>query len=351
MKTNLEPAMYMKFEGNGNDKKIVGLAVTHVDDILHMGEDSFDNGVMQYVKKAFSFGSEEVAEFRYVGMNFRQVEGGVIVDQSHYVKDLELPDMEVCAGLDWDTEMSREGQREFRSVVGKLLSISVQSRPDVCFEAKCLSTLYNKATKHDLKIAMKKLQKLQGIKTEMFFPDLGRVEDWCIVAHGDAGIKSMPDKLSSCGGTVVMVVNTKTNRACIINWRSKKIQRKVPSSIAGEALAMLGAIGSCIYYKAVLKSIYGSVMEKIPIVVYTDAKNLTRAVHTTSMVEDEWLIVDIAAIKDALEDGTVSSIRRVAGTDMLADCLTKQGASADKLMEVLHTGFYEMPEGLLDGKN
>ena len=44
VKTNLEPAMYMKFEGNGNDKKIVGLAVTHVDDILHMGEDSFDNG-------------------------------------------------------------------------------------------------------------------------------------------------------------------------------------------------------------------------------------------------------------------------------------------------------------------
>ena len=139
-----------------------------------MGEECFDNGVMQYVKKAFSFGSEEVTEFRYVGMNFRQVKGGVIVDQSHYVKDLELPDMEVCAGLDWDTEMTREGQREYRSVVGKLLSISVQSRPDVCFEAKCLSTLYNKATKHDLKIAMKKLQKLQGIKTEMFFPVLGQ---------------------------------------------------------------------------------------------------------------------------------------------------------------------------------
>ena len=39
---------------------------------------------------------------------------------------------------------------------------------------------------------------------------------------------------------------------------------------------------------------------------------------------------------------TVTSLRRVAGKDMLADCLTKAGGSAEQLMHVLQTGQYEL---------
>ena len=59
-----------------------------------------------------------------------------------------------------------------------------------------------------------------------------------------------------------------------------------------------------------------------------------------------WLIPDIAIIKEAVEVGTISCVRRVSSEDMLANCLTKAGASADGLMEVLQTGRYVIPEGL-----
>ena len=53
----------------------------------------------------------------------------------------------------------------------------------------------------------------------MKFPDLGCIEDWSIEGHGDAGFKSLPDKLSSCGGRVVLVRSVKTGAACVVSWR------------------------------------------------------------------------------------------------------------------------------------
>ena len=221
-----------------------------------------------------------------------------------------------------------------------------QSRPDVCFQAKCLSSKFGKATRSDLKAALKKMQKLQGEPTKMCFPDLGSVEEWTIVGYGDAGIRSMPDKLSSVGGQVIMITNVSKGQACVLNWRSKKLVRKVVSSLAGEALALVATVGEIVYNKAILKQIFGEVVDQVPVVVYTDSKNLHEAVFSTSLVDDAWLIPDIAILKEAIENGTIGSFRRVSADDMLANCLTKAGASAEQLMTVLQTGQYELPLGV-----
>jgi len=55
---------------------------------------------------------------------------------------------------------------------------------------------------------------------------------------------------------------------------------------------------------------------------------------------------DIAIIQEALEQKTISSIQRVSSNDMLADCLTKAGASGERLLNVLQTGQYDFPVGL-----
>ena len=232
--------------------------------------------------------------------------------------------------------------------MGKLLNVNNKSRPDVCFEAKCLSMLFGKATKKDLRVALKKMQKLQGIKTTMFFPYLGPEEEWTLMGYGDAGVKSLPDKLSSCGGQVIMLVNKRKKKVCIINWKSKKIVRRVVSFLAAEALTLVAVMGTCEYFKALLKDIFGEKMATMPIVLYTDMRNLSRAVHSTNQVEDDWLMVDVVAVKDTLDNHTVESIRRVLAKMMLADCLTKSGASPEMLMKVLQTGEYEMPDGIPD---
>ena len=113
---------------------------------------------------------------------------------------------------------------------------------------------------------MKKMLKVKAETTMMVFSDLGSVEDWVMVGHGDAGIKSMPDKVTLVGGHVVMI------------WKSKQIRRKVISSLAGEAMAMINTIGEIVYTVAVLEQIYGSRIRAMPKVVVTDAHNLEEAI-------------------------------------------------------------------------
>ena len=71
--------------------------------------------------------------------------------------------------------------------------------------------------------------------------------------------------------------------------------------MAGECLAMIGVIGELVYIKTVFSQIYGQRVQEIPTIVVTDCRNLEEAVYSSSLVEDRWLITDIAAIKEALE--------------------------------------------------
>ena len=193
-------------------------------------------------------------------------------------------------------------------------------------------------------MTVKKFKKLKAKKTKMKFPELGDMKEWVLVGHGDAGIKSMPDKLTSVGGQVTMMVNKRTKKSCVLGWRSRQLKRKVVSSLAGEALATTGIIGEIVYTKSVLSQIFGKRVSEIPVIIVTDSRNLEEAVYSTKLVDDPWLIPDIAIIKEALQDGTITAVKRVPGEEMLANCLTKQGASAEKLLAVMEKGEYELPD-------
>ena len=43
-------------------------------------------------------------------------------------------------------------------------------------------------------------------------------------------------------------------------------------------------------------------------------------------------------VKESVETKEVTNLRRVSGKEMLADCLTKKGASSNRLMDVLEKG-------------
>ena len=112
--------MFLLFDEKSNKevREPLGMAVTHVDDVLHTGEDVFDKKVMNKLRQAFKFGTEEESEFRYVGMNFKQEDETIIVDHDHYIMALEEPDMELVKTKKNDEILDEEGQTEFRSVVG-----------------------------------------------------------------------------------------------------------------------------------------------------------------------------------------------------------------------------------------
>ena len=78
--------------------------------------------------------------------------------------------------------------------------------------------------------------------------------------------------------------------------------------------------------------------DAIPIIVYVDHQGAVESIHSTKLVDDKRLRIDIAAIKECLNREDIQEVRCCSGSDQLADCLTKRGASGEKLRAVLQTG-------------
>ena len=112
--SKVDSAMYIFFDEKNPDMKErepSGIAVTHVDDVIHAGEDSFDEKVMEPLREVFKFGDEEEQEFRYLGFDFVQYEQGIRVNNDHYVEDMAMPNMDLVKNCKNEDIMDAEGKR------------------------------------------------------------------------------------------------------------------------------------------------------------------------------------------------------------------------------------------------
>ena len=176
------------------------MLVYHVDDLLRAGDQSFKDTVISPLKAIFAFKSDNDFDFRSAGLHIEQVAKGINVDQNHYLRSLELPDFHELSSAQLDNELCADMQSLFRSVVGKITNISFTSRPDLCFYAKSMISKYGKATVKDVKSVIKKLILVKNSgDSKMLFPDLGDISAWAVVGHADAGVKTMPDKVTCRG--------------------------------------------------------------------------------------------------------------------------------------------------------
>ena len=253
-----------------------------------------------------------------------QDEKSITVNLDHYVENIEFPRLDAIDELQGDQLVDEDSQCDFRSMVGKLGWLAKNARPDLGFDSLMLSTKVGKATANDFKQVVKIVKKLKAEPTDMKFQDLGSIVDWRIDGHGDAGYRSLPDKVSSCGSQVILITNKKTQMQCVVSWRCKKIKRVVSSSTAAEALAANDTLDEMFYIKEVLKEVIGIDAESIPLELYTDSKNLYKSVMSTSLNENPRLRTDVAKLQESLKVGELERLSLVSGVEILAECFKKR---------------------------
>ena len=82
---------------------------------------------------------------------------------------------------------------------------------------------------------------------------------------------------------------------------------------------------------------HGKQCSDLPIEIITDNHSLCDAISSRKPVSEKRLRIDISAVKKALEKCEINKIVWVNAEKQLADCLTKNGASPFKLLEVLNS--------------
>ena len=329
-----------------SDDEVEAITASHVDDTITVSSGDKSDEIMDFMSEHFKYGESNNPPCRYLGSNISRSDNDIILDQDHYVQNLETPDLSAISHLKRDEILPVDFQTKFRSIASKLNMLALSSRPDIMFDAKILTSRYGSATKRDMIKAVKMIRKVKDETTILTLPDIGDINDWILVGVTDASNKTAC-QIFAVGGFVVMLVNKITNRAAVLTWSSKKIDRVCRSSLAAETLSLQNLAGSMFYARQILKQMFGNKADNIPGLALTDNQDLYSCVHNLKACEDKRLLADIINIKQAIaDDKTITELRYIPKEQMISDCLTKSGKLGEDLLKIVRTGVYNIPGGV-----
>lgn len=332
--SSLDPALfYMK-----KDNHLIGMVCCHVDDFLHAGEKCFDKHVMFELRKRFLAGKIEANHFKYVGFNILQDKSGIIIDQSDYIKNMENGVISPQRATEKHEALDKNEQTLLRQLVGRINWVVQGSRPDVAFEMIDLSTKLKGGTINDLLRAFKVIRHLKDTLSLVKFSPLTKEKNrWKIVVFSDASHANINDGTGSVGAHIIWLTDESEN-SCPIAWHANKVKRVVRSTIAAETLALQEGLEDAVYLRRVLEELLGCKNNSIPIVGFVDNKSVVEALYSTKLVDDKRLRLDMAAIRQSLDNGEVHTIKWCPGEFQLANSMTKRGASGYTLLSTLQKG-------------
>ena len=290
---------------------------------------------MQQLRTQFQVGNTEKGQFSYIGLQIEQSHSGITIKQDSFSQKVQSMQSVDDVLSEQGSQLSTADRKKFRSIVGQLNWAARQTRPDLIFDVLELSMKFNNSTGADMNRARKVTKRLASLEVPVLFPSLGIMKSWYLLVMCDAGFANLSDRVSSGGGLVIFLVGS-NGKCCPIVWKSNKIKRIVRSTLAAETLILNEAVEYAIYVRAVAKEILRHEAD-LPIELWTDNRNAFRAASSVTQVEDKQLRIDMASIKETIEEESIV-LKWCPGEEMLADCLSKCGACSRKLLNVFVKG-------------
>ena len=308
IQSKVELCLYFFFD----EINLAGLVFLHVDDFLHMGNDHFEMIVVEGIKSKYKIGKCEDGSFVYTGLNIQDVSEGIRIDQNQYIQNIDSMDIPNDPETRKGDSVPQESKTKLRRTVGQANWAARRTRPDVCFDLMELSMRFNNACVSDLKRAKKVVDRLNMDEITVLFPRLtGKVS---IQTHSDASFANLVDTVSSGRGHVIFLVD-EYQQAAPLSWTANKVKRVVSSTLAAETLSLHECLNTAEYIRFMLAEAMKVDSITIPIHAHVDNDDLYKALHSTSMVSDKKLRIDIASIKQTMSEGDIQGCICLFGSE------------------------------------
>ena len=227
--------------------------------------------------------------------------------------------------------LDEKEKKEYRALVGQLNWVSTHTRPDIAFETCMLSSAFHEAKVADLTRLNKLVERVKRDKVNIYFPRINNIREVTLECYTDASLQNL--KKSNSQGGLIIFLKDRSGSKCPLYWRSKKLERKVKSTIAAENLALNEGAERSIYLAHILRQLVDDI--RIKIKCYTDNKSLVEALASSKKIDNPMLSIDTLILKEYLERGIIESVEWIRGDQQLADPLTKIGVCTDKLKNEL----------------
>ena len=104
-------------------------------------------------------------------------------------------------------------------------------------------------------------------------------------------------------------------------------------------LSLVEGLEHGIFLQKVMQEVIG---RTIPVSAIVDNKSSVDAIHSTKLVEDKRLRIDIAIVKEMMANEEVQGVTWVPGEKMISDVLTKQGVNPYPILKLVQKGLYDI---------
>ena len=311
-----------------------GVMAVHVDDLLSAGDEVFEEA-MEQLRKQLKFGDTQFGEFTHLGMRIIQgPDGSITCDQETYIG--ELDEVAVRDGPE-DGPVSEGEKADLQGLVGELLWLACQTRPDVAVDVSMIAQHLAEPTRKTVREANGVVRRLKEDKgRRLTFPAMRGAID--VVLFADAAFMNCED-MRSQGGLLMMVRSRDEQsgavRSAALTWKSKKGPRVVTSTFAAETLQARVAVDVGIGVRDMLDELLTGTRSReqthrTPLHICVDCKSLVDYIPSMRARTREWRLVGvIEEIKEAVALGEVDTVRHVGGEENPADGLTKRAAQAE----------------------
>ena len=191
-----------------HEGKLHDVISTHVDYFCWAGTKLFLVNVIDQIKKQFVIKSEEVSDFKYVGLNVKQNDRKIRISQDEYVKNLRTLPVDNMRSV--EEKISEVELTNVRKLIGQLNWMATQTRPDLSYDVNELSSCLADKKLKNIKCVNKAVKKAKKEKSQLVIPDLGNLNKLQILAFSDASFMNLNDG-GSQGGYVIFLVGDNGN--------------------------------------------------------------------------------------------------------------------------------------------
>ena len=332
---------------NEKHDKLLGLCLSHVDDLLVGGNEEARASILS-LEKALGFGSVEHGSFNYCGKRITQQDDGVItVTMREYHENIKPVEVPARRRAHPESELSPSEHKQLRGILGSLQWLVAQTRIDQGF---ALSSIQGESrptigTLLRANLLVKKF-KQSGDFGLTFRPMNLDGAGVMVVTDSSLGNVckdgsvngSMKDKVYSQSSYVVLLGDAALMRGeegtfNLLDARSHRLSRVCRSTYAAELLGTEEAFDAGQYCRGVLACMSGypvetkyvdTVMNVIPLTVVVDAKDVfdKASSDTPSYGSQKSLAFTVAWVRSVLRKPN-TSLRWTSTENLFVDGGTK----------------------------
>ena len=325
----IDPTVYFLRGAKGEPHRLV--VATQVDDFLYAGRKEDMKRFEEFIQSKYTIGHVSSGSFTFNGVNikFDDKDQCFVLSQPG-AKDIDKIVLGKTRSKDVESNASTLERNHYRSITGSLLWCETQSVPHLLYltssmarKTPCLQVKHLKKANSSVKYGRTLDSSIRIFKTDYNRMKLLTFTD---ASHGtDGGVFSQE-------GSITFKYEEKSGFLVPILWSSRKIKRVVKSTLAAETIAAVNGYDDAVYTQYLLKEFY---QRKVSLNLYLDSKSLFDLLSSTHLVEttEKRLKIDISIIRQAYENGELSSVTWIPRQIQLADSLTKDNREAAELLQ------------------